>query len=222
MTPLTDLIPPAWSSYFAPFEEELQNIDAVLSRSEETIFPEREKIFTAFEETPPHFLRAILIGQDPYHGPGQAHGLAFSVPFGEKYPPSLRNIFKEYAADLSLPMPTSTDLTPWAHEGVLLLNTCLTVSAEKAHSHRGIGWEELLQKVVYSIAEAHENLVFLLWGNHAQRFSRSLPLQKHSVLTAPHPSPLSAYRGFFGSRPFSQTNRILQQYNHSPIQWKLP
>ena len=177
--------------------------------------------FTAFDLTPFKEVKVVIIGQDPYHGEGQAHGLSFSVPKGLKLPPSLKNILKELESDLGCANPTSGNLEAWAKQGVLLLNTVLTVRKSEAGSHQKKGWETFTDAVVAHLNEECEGLVFLLWGSPAQKKGKSIDRERHLVLQAPHPSPLSSYRGFFGCRHFSQTNEYLIQHNKKPIDWCL-
>lgn len=188
---------------------------------ETTVFPPREDLFSAFSLTPPDQVRVVILGQDPYHGPGQAHGLAFSVAPGVKPPPSLVNIYREREADLGLPPRQDGCLIDWARQGVFLLNTVLTVEAGKANSHRSLGWQDFTDAVVESVAQLPQPVAFLLWGSQAQKKARTAADSPHPrlVLCGPHPSPLSAYRGFFGSRPFSQVNRFLQDCGQAPIHW---
>lgn len=186
------------------------------------IYPKMDDIWTAFQWTPYEEVKVVILGQDPYHGPGQAHGLSFSVQPGIKPPPSLRNIYKELAIDLNVEPVTHGFLKSWATQGVFLLNTVLTVRAGEAHSHRGKGWENLTDLVIRSLNDRTERIVFILWGAAAQKKRELVDEAKHHVLTAPHPSPLSAYRGFFGSKPFSQTNQLLSEGGQKPINWQLP
>lgn len=191
-------------------------------RQQQTIFPPPGQLFTALELTPFPAVKVVLLGQDPYHGPGQAHGLAFSVPEGVKAPPSLRNIFKEVSADVyggSDPPDFSTDLSRWAKQGVLLLNTVLTVEAGRAGSHRSLGWQALTDQIVTQLSQQREHLVFMLWGSQAQAKRPLLDPTPHLILDAAHPSPLSAHRGFFGCRHFSQVNRYLADHGLKPIRW---
>jgi uracil-DNA glycosylase len=182
-------------------------------------FPPGGAIFRALELCPLEAVRCVIIGQDPYHGPGQAMGMCFSVPHAlQPKPPSLENIFRELEADLGGRPPTS-DLTAWAEDGVLLLNTVLTVEAHRANSHRGKGWERFTDRVVELVAERDEHTAFLLWGRHAQEKGARVDRARHCVLTAPHPSPLSASNGFFGCRHFSQANRALESRGREPIDW---
>lgn len=185
-----------------------------------SIYPPGPKIFEAFNRTPYDKVKVVLLGQDPYHGPGQAHGLCFSVPAGIAFPPSLQNIFRELQTDVGIPYPLSGDLSKWADQGVMLLNATLTVRANQAGSHQGQGWETFTDAVISSLSAGRENLVFLLWGNYARQKKALIDASKHHILEAPHPSPLSVYRGFFGCRHFSQTNHILQQAGIPPIDWR--
>lgn len=173
------------------------------------VYPPDGDEFAALRATPFEAVRVVILGQDPYHGPGQAHGLAFSVPEGVRLPPSLRNIFKEYAADLGTPAPTSGDLTAWARRGVLLLNTTLTVRDGQPASHAGRGWETVTDALIAALAKRRDGLVFVLWGAHAQKKTPLIDATRHRVLATAHPSPLSARRGFFGSKPFSMVNAHL-------------
>lgn len=185
------------------------------------VYPAGRNIFAAFDECPFDKVKVVIIGQDPYHGPGQANGLSFSVNPGVELPPSLVNIFKEAADDLGLPQ-TSTDgnLERWARQGVLLLNSTLTVEAHRAGSHQGKGWEQFTDAVIRHLNDHRENLVFILWGSYAIKKGAFIDRTRHMVITSPHPSPLSAYRGFFGSRPFSKANEYLVNHNMTPIDWK--
>jgi len=185
------------------------------------VYPSVLNIFSAFNSTPFEKIKVVILGQDPYHGRGQAHGLAFSVPGGISLPPSLRNIFQEYNNDLGYESPTSGDLTKWAEEGVFLLNTVLTVRAGEAHSHKGKGWEIFTDTVIKLISDKKKDVVFILWGKPAQEKSKLIDESKHFILKAPHPSPLSSYRGFFGSKPFSKTNAYLKEHGIKEIHWKL-
>ncbi len=188
-----------------------------------TIYPPAQDVFNAFRLTEFADVKVVILGQDPYHGPDQAHGLCFSVLPGIKTPPSLVNMYKELAQDIDgFEIPSHGFLQSWAEQGVLLLNTVLTVEQGKAHSHSKSGWETFTDRVIESINQHQEGVVFLLWGAHAQKKGRFIDRDKHHVLTAPHPSPLSAHRGFFGCGHFSQTNRLLEQQDCSPIQWHLP
>ncbi|WP_391088214.1 uracil-DNA glycosylase [Vibrio sp. NH-UV-68] len=187
------------------------------------IYPPSQDVFNAFKATEFHDVKVVIIGQDPYHGPNQAHGLCFSVLPGVKTPPSLLNMYKELAQDIAgFDIPQHGYLQSWAEQGVLLLNTVLTVEQGKAHSHAKSGWETFTDKVIEAINHHQSGVVFLLWGAHAQKKGRFIDRSRHHVLAGPHPSPLSAHRGFFGCRHFSQTNQILIQQGKPPIEWRLP
>jgi uracil-DNA glycosylase len=183
------------------------------------IFPPGKLIFHAFDQSPFDQTKVVILGQDPYHGPGQAHGLCFSVPDGVDQPPSLQNIFKEIQQDLGIPPPSSGNLDRWARQGVLLLNATLTVQANRAGSHQNKGWEQFTDRVIRLLAEEKEHLVFILWGSFAQKKGEFIDRNRHLVLASPHPSPLSSYRGFFGNKHFSKTNDYLQQHGIEQIQW---
>jgi len=184
-----------------------------------TIFPAGKLIFNAFNLCPFDKTKVVIIGQDPYHGPGQAHGLCFSVNDGVPFPPSLQNIFKEIQSDLGITIPASGNLTRWANQGVLLLNATLTVRAHQAGSHQRRGWEEFTDAAIRALAEQREHLVFILWGAYAQKKGAFIDRSKHLVLASAHPSPLSAYHGFFGNKHFSRANEYLIENGESPIQW---
>lgn len=184
-----------------------------------TCYPPGRLIFNAFNLCPFDKVKVVIIGQDPYHGPGQAHGLCFSVNDGVPFPPSLQNIFKEIQSDLGTPVPVSGNLTRWAEQGVLLLNATLTVRAHQAGSHQRRGWEEFTDAAIKVLAEGNEHLVFILWGAYAQKKGAFIDRNRHLVLTSAHPSPLSAYQGFFGNRHFSRANAYLEQYGKTPINW---
>ncbi len=187
-----------------------------------TVFPPKDEVFNAFKATPFNQIKVVIIGQDPYHGPDQAHGLCFSVKPGIKPPPSLVNMYKELAQDISsFEIPQHGYLEKWAEQGVLLLNTVLTVEQGQAHSHKHLGWEQFTDQVINKISEYGKGIVFLLWGSHAQKKGASIDTSKHFVLKAPHPSPLSAHRGFFGCRHFSKTNELLIEQGKAPINWQL-
>lgn len=186
-----------------------------------TVYPKGRDIFNAFKHTPFRTVRVVILGQDPYHGPGQAHGLCFSVPPGIPPPPSLQNIFAEITRDLGLQAPASGDLTKWAKQGVLLLNATLTVRADQAASHQGRGWERFTDAAIQRLSDAHEGLVFLLWGRFAQQKEMLIDTQRHYVLKAPHPSPLSAHRGFIGCGHFGQANELLAAQGKPTIDWQL-
>ena len=184
-----------------------------------TIYPPGRLIFNAFNLCPFHQTKVVIIGQDPYHGPSQAHGLCFSVNDGVPFPPSLQNIFKEIQSDLGSPVPTSGNLTLWANQGVLLLNATLTVRAHQAGSHQRKGWEEFTDAAIRSLAEQREHLVFILWGAYAQKKGAFIDRNKHLILASAHPSPLSAYNGFFGNKHFSRANEYLRANGKEPIVW---
>ena len=183
------------------------------------IFPPADDIFNAFHLTPLHNVKAVILGQDPYHNVGQAHGLCFSVKKGVDIPPSLVNIYKELHDDLGCTIPNHGCLTKWAEQGVLMLNTVLTVRAHQANSHKDIGWEEFTDAAIRVLAEERENLVFILWGSYAQKKGAFIDRNKHLVLSSAHPSPLSAYNGFFGNKHFSKTNEYLKIHGKTEINW---
>lgn len=185
------------------------------------VFPPADDIFNAFHLTPFHQVKVVILGQDPYHGEGQAHGLCFSVKPDVAIPPSLVNIYQELHDDLGCTIPTHGFLKKWAEQGVLMLNTVLTVRAHQPNSHRGIGWEEFTDAAIRALNEEDRPMVFILWGKPAQMKKRMLTNPKHLILEAPHPSPLSSYRGFFGSKPFSQTNHFLEANGLAPIDWQI-
>jgi uracil-DNA glycosylase len=185
-----------------------------------TVFPSEREVFTALQLTSPHEVRVVIVGQDPYHGAGQAHGLSFSVQHGTPIPPSLRNIYSELHSDLDIPLPSHGNLEAWAKQGVLLLNSTLTVREGEAGSHAGYGWETFTDAIISYLGSRQQHIVFMLWGAHAGK-KTSLIGQHHTVITSVHPSPLSAHRGFFGSRPFSQANRALSNRNQPEINWMI-
>ncbi len=191
----------------------------VAERSAHQVFPKGKDIFNAFQRTPFDHVSVVIIGQDPYHGPGQAHGLSFSVPEGVPIPPSLENIFKELERDFGKPRPPSGDLTHWADQGVLLLNATLTVRAHTAGSHHNKGWEEFTDAAIRSVVAERQGIVFLLWGRYAQNKEALIDTDRHYVLRAPHPSPLSAHRGFIGCGHFTAANAILKAQGKTPIAW---
>lgn len=194
----------------------------VKERASYRVYPRGRDIFNAFTHTSFENVRVVLLGQDPYHGAGQAHGLCFSVPAGVSPPPSLQNIFKEIERDLGIPTPTQGDLSPWAEQGVLLLNTTLTVREGAAASHQGHGWETFTDAAIRCLSEQRSGLVFLLWGSHAQKKAALIDVDRHYILRAPHPSPLSAHRGFIGCGHFRIANEILQASGGLAIDWRLP
>ena len=185
------------------------------------VYPSMYDIFNALKYTPYHCVKVVILGQDPYHGKGQAHGLCFSVKKGVTPPPSLQNIFQELKNDVGCNIPSHGELTKWAKQGVLMLNTVLTVRAHMANSHRGKGWEEFTDAAIRTLNKQDRPMVFILWGRPAQTKKKMLNNPKHLILEAPHPSPLSAHNGFFGSRPFSKTNRFLQDNGLGPIDWQI-
>lgn len=185
----------------------------------QTVYPPAKLIFNAFEQCPFDQVKVVILGQDPYHGPGQAHGLCFSVNDGVDFPPSLRNIFKEINADTGAPIPKSGNLERWAKQGVLLLNATLTVRAHTAGSHQKRGWEQFTDSVIHLVADKLENVVFILWGNYAISKGEFIDARKHLVLKSVHPSPLSASRGFFGNHQFSAANKYLSEHGKSQVQW---
>ena len=189
-------------------------------RQEVRVFPEENNVFNALELTPFESVKVVILGQDPYHGFGQAHGLSFSVQKGTPLPPSLKNIYKELQEDIGGELPTEGDLSHWAKQGVLLLNSVLTVEEGNANSHKGMGWERLTNRLIESLNELTRPVIFILWGKPAQDKEKLITNPNHVLLKAPHPSPLSAYRGFFGSKPFSRVNDILIQHGQTPIRWK--
>jgi uracil-DNA glycosylase len=220
-------IDPSWTAALADALAcaSLAALDAFLAAEAaagKAIFPPAEDRFRALELTPLDQVRVVILGQDPYHGPGQAHGLSFSVRPGVKPPPSLVNIYKELHADLGIAPARHGFLEPWARQGVLLLNTVMSVESGRAASHRERGWERFTDAVIRAVAAKPDPVVFLLWGAHAQRKAGFVTRAEHLVLSAPHPSPLSAYKGWFGSRPFSQANAFLTAHGVAPIDWALP
>lgn len=188
-------------------------------RREALVYPAERQVLRALELVPPDAVRVVILGQDPYHAQGQAHGLAFSVPEGIRPPPSLRNVLKEVTSDTGHDTADVTDLTPWAEQGVLLLNTVLTVEAGTPGAHAGWGWEQLTDEVVETLGRHREHVVFMLWGGPARQKARLIDRTRHCLLQAPHPSPLSAYRGFFGCRHFSRANAYLIAHGRDPIAW---
>lgn len=216
-------LPPQWQTlltaefeqpYFAKLSDFIDQ-----EYQQHTCYPPQADIFAAFRHCPLEHLKVVIIGQDPYHGPQQAEGLAFSVKDNIPWPPSLRNILKEVSQDLQRPLPQSGSLRRWAQQGILLLNTTLTVRQHQPASHIGQGWETFTDAVIHLLATQCQHLVFLLWGSHAQQKAKDIDPHRHLLLTAPHPSPLSAYRGFFGQHHFSTTNQYLRQHGKQPIEW---
>ena len=223
-------LPESWRAALAPVlaTRPLRALGGFLSAEEaagKTIYPPRGSRLAAFERTPLDRVKVVILGQDPYHGPGQAHGLCFSVPEGCPVPPSLRNIYKELESDLGIPPAAHGDLSRWADQGVLLLNNALTVEAGAAGSHQGLGWEAFTDAAVRAVAARESPSVFILWGSHARNKAARVPElaagSRHLILTSPHPSPLSAHSGFFGSKPFSRANAALVAAGRTPIDWRL-
>ncbi len=203
-----------------PYYRELSARLAEAYRST-TVYPPSEQLYQAMAYTSYLDTKVVILGQDPYHGPGQAHGLSFSVPPGVPIPPSLRNIYKELHDDVGCPIPSHGCLVPWARQGVLLLNAVLSVEADRAGSHSRIGWERLTDRIVHVLNERERPVVFLLWGKHAQDKASFIDRSRHGVIESVHPSPLAAYRGFFGSRPFTRANACLRSYGSTEIDWAL-
>lgn len=217
----TDWEPLLRDQFLEPYWAELQAFETA-ERSESPIFPPADEVFAALQLTAHANVRVVMLGQDPYHGPDQAHGLAFSVRPPVRPPPSLANIFKELETDLGIPRAEHGSLVSWAQQGVLLLNATLTVRAHAAASHQKRGWETFTDHVLHVVNDKPENVVFLLWGASARKKAKLIDTTRHVIIESPHPSPLSAHRGFFGSRPFSRTNRALEAMGSSPIDWELP
>lgn len=218
---------PSWqpalkAEFDAPYMQQLRQFLRAEKDAGKVIYPHSSNWFHALEATPLDQVKVVILGQDPYHQPGQAHGLCFSVLPGVKTPPSLVNMYKELETDLGITPVGHGYLESWASQGVLLLNAVLTVEDSKANAHKGRGWEQFTDAVITAVNEHCEQVVFLLWGSYAQKKGAVIDRGRHQVLHAPHPSPLSAYRGFFGSRPFSQANQYLEQVGKAPINWQLP
>jgi uracil-DNA glycosylase len=217
---------PSWQAIIGqefnqPYMQNLRDFLTQEKAGGKIIYPPSPLIFNAFNHTPFEQVRVVIVGQDPYHGDGQAHGLSFSVPVGVKPPPSLANIFKEIHADLGIKMSGKGDLSAWAAQGVLLLNATLTVEQGKAGSHQNRGWERFTDAAIAALNTHRENLVFVLWGGYAQKKGAAIDKKRHLILQSAHPSPLSAHRGFFGNHPFSHINQYLQQHGQAPIDWQL-
>jgi uracil-DNA glycosylase len=217
---------PSWQAAIGdelhkPYMEALRDFLKQEKAAGKTIYPPGPLIFNAFNHTPFEKVKVVIIGQDPYHGLGQAHGLSFSVPKGVDLPPSLQNIFKEIAADLNIKMSRNGDLTAWADQGVLLLNATLTVEQAKAGAHQNKGWEQFTDAAIAALNQHREHLVFVLWGSYAQKKGDVIDAKRHLVLKSVHPSPLSAHRGFFGNRQFSTINQYLIDHGQAPIDWQL-
>ena len=205
-----------------PYMKQLKSYLQARKTEGKTIYPAGSQYFAALNTTPLEKVKVVILGQDPYHGPNQAHGLSFSVPVGERIPPSLLNIYKELKDDLNIPLASHGHLKHWAEQGVLLLNSVLTVEAGNAGAHQGKGWEQFTDAIIGTINREREGVVFMLWGSYAQKKGANIDSSKHLVLQAPHPSPLSAHRGFLGCKHFSKANTYLQGYGVSPIDWQLP
>lgn len=225
-SPRRPKLPDAWlaelgAEFDQPYMRELRAF-LVEEKRQYAVFPPGDEIFAAFDMAPFDQVRVVVLGQDPYHGPGQAHGLCFSVRRGVDVPPSLVNIYKELQSDLGIPPAPHGELSAWARQGVLLLNATLTVRAHNANSHKGRGWETFTDRVVERLAARREGLVFVLWGKSAADKAARIDLSRHHVIRSPHPSPLSAHAGFFGSRPFSRVNAFLTARGEPPIDWRLP
>jgi uracil-DNA glycosylase len=218
---------PSWLARLAPefqhsYMRDLRAFLQLEKKAGKRIFPGGDEFFNAFAHTPLDKVKVVILGQDPYHGEGQAHGLCFSVKPGVAVPPSLKNIYKEIHAELGLPIPNHGHLTTWAEQGVLLLNSVLSVECARAASHQGKGWETFTDRVIDVVNREREGVVFMLWGSYAQRKGALIDSQRHCVLKAPHPSPLSAHRGFFGCGHFRMANEYLQGRGEIPIDWGLP
>jgi uracil-DNA glycosylase len=218
---------PSWLAVLAqefdkPYMQQLHSFLLSQKQAGKRIFPVGSDIFNAFSHTPLDEVKVVILGQDPYHGEGQAHGLCFSVKPGVAIPPSLKNIYQEVQAELDLPIPTHGCLTDWADQGVLLLNSVLSVECAQAGSHQGQGWEIFTDRVIEVINKEREGVVFMLWGSYAQKKGAIIDSSRHCVLKAPHPSPLSAYRGFIGCGHFASANAYLQAQNITPVDWRVP
>jgi uracil-DNA glycosylase len=217
----TDWNPVLRGEFAKPYWVELQQFVAE-ERGRATVYPAHDEVFAALHLTPYASVKAVILGQDPYHGPGQAHGLCFSVRPGVAAPPSLQNIYKELESDLGLPPPSHGCLDSWARQGVLLLNASLTVRQGRAASHQGKGWETFTDEVLKVVNDKPERVVFILWGSSARKKKALIDTSRHTVIESPHPSPLSASSGFFGSRPFSRANAALAEAGRDPIDWRIP
>ena len=227
MSDMVQVLPDSWEPWLgaefqAPYMQQLKAFLAAEKAARKTIYPHSSDWFRAFELTPLNEVRVVILGQDPYHGPGQAHGLCFSVREGVKPPPSLVNIYKELAQDLGVTPVNHGHLEAWARQGVLLLNTSLTVEEGNAGSHRGKGWETFTDRAIQTVSAEAPPCVFLLWGSHARQKMALVDQGRHLVLESPHPSPLSAHRGFFGNHHFSRANAFLAEHGRSPVDWQLP
>lgn len=223
---LPESLCPQWQAFIAeeqaqPYFQQMLGFLQQRQQAGASIYPPQAQWFSAFAHTPLTQVKVVILGQDPYHGAGQAHGLSFSVTKGTALPPSLRNIYKELNDDLAVPAPLSGDLSQWAEQGVLLLNAVLTVEEKQPGSHAKQGWETFTDRAIAHVAEHNQGVVFVLWGAYAQQKAQHIDLSQHKVIRAPHPSPLSAYRGFFGSKPFSQINAHLAAQGKTEIDWSL-
>lgn len=221
MAPKTDWNPVLRGEFAKPYWAELQSFVAA-ERAAHQVYPPSEDVFAALHQTPYEAVEVLILGQDPYHGPGQAHGLCFSVRPGVALPPSLRNIFQELHDDLGIDPPNHGCLDAWTHQGVLLLNTSLTVRAHQAASHQGKGWEVFTDEVIKAVSAKPERVVFILWGAAARKKKALIDTSRHTIIESAHPSPLSAHNGFFGSKPFSRTNAALEAAGRKPIDWRIP
>ncbi|MCF8366326.1 MAG: uracil-DNA glycosylase [Bacteroidales bacterium] len=225
MAPVNPLIEETWKEkltdeFNAPYFSQLKSF-LVEEKTSHQVYPPGSQIFNAFNYTPFNKVKVIILGQDPYHGSGQAHGLSFSVPAGIKQPPSLQNIFKEIKSDLGIPLPAHGNLENWAKQGVLLLNAILTVRAGQASSHQNKGWEQFTDAAIKRLSEERENLVFLLWGNFAIAKKLLIDSSRHLILSSTHPSPFSVHRGFFGNKHFSKTNQYLKSHGIGEVDWRV-
>ena len=221
MAPKTDWNPLLRDEFAKPYWADLQSF-VTAERAAHEVFPPAPEVFAALHQTPYAEVKVLILGQDPYHGPGQAHGLCFSVRPGIALPPSLRNIYKELQDDLGIAPPNHGCLDAWTHQGVLLLNTSLTVRARQAASHQGKGWEVFTDEVIKAVSAKDERVVFILWGASARKKKALIDRTRHTIIESAHPSPLSAHNGFFGSKPFSRTNEALEAAGRSPVDWRLP
>jgi uracil-DNA glycosylase len=223
---LKSLIPENWLTVLESATESptFQKLNQFLEEEEKEhqIFPDRHEIFSAFRYCKYHDVNVVILGQDPYHGENQAHGLAFSVLPGVKHPPSLRNILKELSEDVGTTTPDSGFLSHWAKQGVLMINAVMTVRAHQANSHKGKGWEAFTDEVIKTLSRRVDPVIFILWGSYAQKKKQLIDCERNYIIESAHPSPLSAYRGFFGSRPFSRINKILEENGKAEVNWQLP